>query len=233
MQNSAERYFILHKPYDMVSQFVSSHEVRVLGDLGYDFPEGTHAVGRLDINSEGLLILTTDKRVTRLLFQSKVPHRRTYLVKVKYAVSAESLERLRKGVTIRVRGGGYYVTAPCEAEVIPEPVGVFGPVAPSGVAGLPGSAGSHGTAGSPGTAGPFDPAPARKDYFPVTWLRITLTEGKFHQLRKMVDAVGHRCMRLIRVSIEELSLAGLAAGGVREVEQGPFFEQLNITFPPL
>ena len=193
----------------MVSQFVSSHEVRVLGDLGYDFPEGTHAVGRLDINSEGLLILTTDKRVTRLLFQSKVPHRRTYLVKVKYAVSAESLEQLRKGVTIRVRGGGFYVTAPCEAETIPEPVGVFTPVGPSG------------------------PAAAGKDYFPVTWLRITLTEGKFHQLRKMVDAVGHRCMRLIRVSIEELSLAGLAAGGVREVEQGPFFEQLNITFPPL
>jgi 23S rRNA pseudouridine2457 synthase len=168
--------------------------------LGYDFPEGTHAVGRLDINSEGLLILTTDKRVTRLLFQSKVPHRRTYLVKVKYAVSAESLEQLRKGVTIRVRGGGYYVTAPCEAEVIPEPVGVVEPA-------------------------------ARKDYFPVTWLRITLTEGKFHQLRKMVDAVGHRCMRLIRVSIEELSLAGLAAGGVREVEQGFFFERLKITAP--
>ena len=219
MQNGAQRYFILHKPYDMVSQFVSSHEVRVLGDLGYDFPEGTHAVGRLDINSEGLLILTTDKRVTRLLFQSKVPHRRTYLVKVKYAVSAESLERLCKGVTIRVRGGGYYVTAPCEAEVIPEPVGVFGP------------AGSLGSAESLGSAGPF--SPPGKDYFPVTWLRITLTEGKFHQLRKMVDAVGHRCMRLIRVSIEELSLAGLAAGGVREVEQGPFFEQLNITFPPL
>jgi 23S rRNA pseudouridine2457 synthase len=215
MQNSAERYFILHKPYDMVSQFVSSHEVRVLGDLGYDFPEGTHAVGRLDNHSEGLLILTTDRRVTRLLFQSKVPHRRTYLVKVKYAVSAESLERLRKGVTIRVRGGGYYVTAPCEAEVIPEPVGLTAPV------------------GAPGSDGSFGSCPARKDYFPVTWLRITLTEGKFHQLRKMVDAVGHRCMRLIRVSIEELSLAGLAAGGVREVEQGPFFEQLNITFPPL
>jgi 23S rRNA pseudouridine2457 synthase len=205
MQNGAERYFILHKPYDMVSQFVSSHEVRVLGDLGYDFPEGTHAVGRLDINSEGLLILTTDRRVTRLLFQSKVPHRRTYLVKVKYAVAEESLDRLRKGVSIRVRGGGYYVTAPCEAECIPEPVGLFD------------------------APGPFDPAAAKKDYFPVTWLRITLTEGKFHQLRKMVDAVGHRCMRLIRVSIEELSLAGLAAGGVREVDRDFFFERLKIS----
>jgi 23S rRNA pseudouridine2457 synthase len=199
MQHEDHRYFIVHKPYNMVSQFVSSHEVRVLGDLGFDFPEGTHAVGRLDNDSEGLLILTTDKRVTRLLFSSKMPHRRTYLVKVKYDVSEESLDRLRGGVLIRVRGGGYYTTAPCEAERVSAPVGLF------------------------------DPASESKDYFPVSWLRLTLTEGKFHQVRKMVDAVGHRCMRLIRVSIEELGLAGLGAGGVREVEQGPFFEQLRIS----
>ena len=54
------RYFIIYKPYKMVSQFVSSHKVRLLGDLEYDFPEGTNAVGRLDNDSEGLLILTTD-----------------------------------------------------------------------------------------------------------------------------------------------------------------------------
>jgi 23S rRNA pseudouridine2457 synthase len=64
----------------MVSQFVSTHEVRLLGDLDFHFPEGTHAVGRLDNLSEGLLILTTNKKVTRLLFQGEQPHKRTYLV---------------------------------------------------------------------------------------------------------------------------------------------------------
>jgi 23S rRNA pseudouridine2457 synthase len=198
MQKDVHRYFVVNKPYDMVSQFVSSHEVRVLGALGFDFPPGTHPIGRLDQESEGLLILTTDKRVTRLLFQGEVPHRRTYLVKVKHVVSEESLALLRAGVTIRVRGGGYYVTAPCEAERVGEPEGLF------------------------------ERAAATKDYTPVSWLRITLTEGKFHQVRKMVAAIGHRCIRLVRVSIEELTLEGLEAGEVREVGAAEFFEQLKI-----
>jgi 23S rRNA pseudouridine2457 synthase len=67
--NSVDRYFILNKPYNMVSQFVSSHPVRLLGQIKFDFPEGIHAIGRLDNLSEGLLILTTDKRVTKFLYQ--------------------------------------------------------------------------------------------------------------------------------------------------------------------
>ncbi|RYY63889.1 MAG: pseudouridine synthase, partial [Chitinophagaceae bacterium] len=62
------RYFLLHKPYDVLSQFVSPYPQRLLGDLGFDFPEGTHAIGRLDLHSEGLLLLTTNSKVTRLLF---------------------------------------------------------------------------------------------------------------------------------------------------------------------
>jgi 23S rRNA pseudouridine2457 synthase len=202
MQKDADRYFVVNKPYDMVSQFVSSHEVRVLGELGFDFPAGTHPIGRLDKDSEGLLILTTDKRVTRLLFQGEVPHRRTYLVKVKHVVREESVMSLRQGLTIRVRGGGYYVTAPCEAELAPEPEGLF----------------ARGTGA----------ADAPRDYTPVSWLRITLTEGKFHQVRKMVAAIGHRCIRLVRVSIEDLTLEGLGAGEVREVGAADFFERLKI-----
>jgi 23S rRNA pseudouridine2457 synthase len=202
MQKEADRYFVVHKPYDMVSQFVSSHKVRVLGDLGFNFPAGTHPIGRLDNDSEGLLILTTDKRVTKLLFQGKIPHRRTYLVKVKYVVSEESLERLRQGVSIQIRGGGYCMTAPCEVERI-----------------LPADGSAEGIP---------PPTEEERDYFPVTWLRIVLTEGKFHQVRKMVATVGHRCIRLLRVSIEGLELDGLAAGGVREVGAAEFFERLKI-----
>ena len=99
------RYFILNKPMNMVSQFVSSHQVKLLGDLDFNFPEETHAIGRLDQNSEGLLLLTTNKKVTRLLFQGPVPHTRTYLVQVKNTVSAETVLRLANGIAISAPNG--------------------------------------------------------------------------------------------------------------------------------
>jgi 23S rRNA pseudouridine2457 synthase len=185
----------------MVSQFVSNHPVRLLGDIDFVFPEGIHAVGRLDNHSEGLLILTTNKKVTRLLFQGESPHRRVYLVKVRYEVSPASLEQLRKGIPIRVNGGGYYTTSPCEVEIVQRPENLW-------------------TNEREGI-----------EYVPHTWLKITLTEGKFHQVRKMVAALHHRCVRLIRLSIEDLELADLPVGGVREIEEALFFEQLKIGMP--
>ena len=80
MSDTSKRYFIINKPYNMVSQFISSHNVPLLGSLNFSFPEGTHAIGRLDSTSEGLLILTTDKTVTRKLFLAQQPHSRSYLV---------------------------------------------------------------------------------------------------------------------------------------------------------
>lgn len=198
---TSHRYFIVNKPYDMVSQFVSSHRVQLLGNLNFPFPEGIHAVGRLDNYSEGLLILTTNKKVTRLLFQGEIPHKRTYLLKVKYPVNPDSLEKLRTGVNIRIKGGGYYFTSPCEAEIVQKPENLF------------------------------ENGYETPEYIPHTWLKITLTEGKFHQVRKMVDAIHHRCVRLIRQSIEDLELMDLPAGGVREIDETTFFQRLKISRP--
>lgn len=185
----------------MVSQFISPDKVGLLGDLDYNFPEGIHAIGRLDNYSEGLLILTTNKKVTKLLFESKVPHKRTYLVRVKHKVSPESLEQLRTGVTIRIKGGIDYVTPPCEVEIVDSPEYLS-----------------------------IEQQELR-DYVAHTWLSITLTEGKFHQVRKMVAAVNHRCKRLIRISIEGLELGDLSPGSIREIKEQDFFEKLKITYP--
>lgn len=185
----------------MVSQFISTHEVGLLGDLAFDFPEGTHAIGRLDNHSEGLLLLTTNKKITRLLFQGEVPHTRTYLVQVKNKVTEESLQRLREGINIRVKGGGDYITSPCEVTIAEKPENLF-------------SSGYK----------------LREDV-PSTWLHITLTEGKFHQVRKMVAAVHHRCKRLIRIAIEDIVLDDLAPGAVREMSEVDFFSQLKIKMP--
>lgn len=197
MDPIVNRYFIINKPYQMVSQFISSEKVRLLGELDFIFPEGTHAIGRLDNNSEGLLILTTDKRITRLLFESDTRHKRTYLVQAEKIMGAESLQQLRNGVAIRINNKSY-TTLPCEVTVVQKPPDLF----------------SH--------------LREFKNYLPQTWLHITLTEGKFHQIRKMLAGVGHDCKRLIRIAIENLELGNLQPGEVLEMQAANFFKLLLI-----
>ena len=182
----------------MVSQFVSTHQVGLLGDLDFDFPEGTHAIGRLDKDSEGLLILTTDKRITRLLFLAAVPHERTYLVMVQNKITPQTFQQLKEGVKIRIKDGEYYTAKPSSIEIINNPLTLY------------------------------KYAADHRDAYPNTWLLITLTEGKFRQVRKMVLAVKHRCQRLIRLSISNITLGDLPPGEVREIDKAEFYKLIKI-----
>jgi len=182
----------------MVSQFVSTHDVNLLGQLNFNFPAGTHAVGRLDNHSEGLLILTTNKKVTRLLFLADTAHKRTYLVQVNNVISKENLHLLQTGTTIRIKDGAGYTTPACEVAIVEKPELIYN------------TAGTH------------------PRYGPHTWLLITLKEGKYHQVRKMMGSIHHRCKRLIRVSIEDLDLGNLEPGAVRELAENEFFKLLKI-----
>lgn len=182
----------------MVSQFVSSHAVRLLGDLDFDFPGGTHAIGRLDNNSEGLLLLTTDKKVTRLLFLGSTPHLRTYLVMVQNEMTAATFEQLKNGIPIKIKKGETYIAKPAAIEIITDPLRYYS---------------------------------FANDYraaYPHTWLLITLTEGKYHQVRKMVLAARHRCLRLIRLSISNICLEDIQPGSVKELDQKTFYDLLEI-----
>lgn len=193
------RYFAIHKPYYMLSQFTGGHPgLRMLGELDYDFPEGIHAVGRLDHTSEGLLLLTTNKAVTRLLFQSSEPHKRTYLVQAYKEVGPEKLQLLRQGITIKIQEGMDYVTTPCDVNIVTRPTDL-----------------TH------------NPHELRAD-IAQTWMTITLTEGKYRQIRKMLQNAGHPCRRLIRLSIEDMELDGLKPGEVREMEEATFFRLLRL-----
>lgn len=192
------RYFILNKPTEMVSQFISPNNVKLLGDLPYAFPVGTHAIGRLDSNSEGLLLLTTDKRITSLLFQGGKPHARTYLVMVNKVVTDEKLDMLRNGIPIKISNGNFHKAAPEKIERIIDPF-LYYPYATD----------------------------LRMSY-PHSWLLITLTEGKYHQVRKMVFQAGHRCLRLVRTSIEDLSLGNLPPGELKELSKEEFYTSLKL-----
>ncbi len=192
------RYFVINKPTNMVSQFVSTHEVGLLGNLNFDFPEGTHAIGRLDKDSEGLLLLTTDKRVTRLLFLAKKPHLRTYLVMVQNEVSAQTFQQLKEGIPIKIKEGETYIARPASIEIIKDPLELY----------------------------PF--AADRREVYAHTWLLITLTEGKYRQVRKMVLAARHRCLRLVRLSISNIKVGSLQPGEVKELQEEEFYQLLGI-----
>ena len=194
----AHRYFIVYKPVNMVSQFVSTHQVNLLHQLNFSFPEGTHAIGRLDQNSEGLLLLTTNKKITKLLFQGPVPHNRTYLVQVKNLVSAGTVEKLASGIEISATDGQIFKTTPCIVKHIDTPINLAAVEKPL------------------------------HENVQSSWLEIILTEGRFHQVRKMVAAVHHKCIRLIRTSIEDITIGSMQPGEVIELNENDFFRLLKL-----
>jgi 23S rRNA pseudouridine2457 synthase len=195
---TSHQYFILNKPINMVSQFVSSHSVNLLTNLQFKFPPETHAIGRLDQNSEGLLLLTTNKKITRLLFQGLVPHTRTYLVQVKNRVSPETVLKLSNGIAISAPNGTQFITTPCIVKLVNKPPNLF-------------------EVGKP-----------LHENVKSSWLQITLTEGKFHQVRKMVAAVNHKCIRLIRTEIENIRIGNMQPGEVIEMDEPAFFSLLKL-----
>ena len=95
-----KQYFLLYKPYGVLSQFSDSQGRKTLKSLG-TFPIDVYPVGRLDMDSEGLILLTNDTELNHLLTEPKFEHVRKYLVQIEKLPSKESLEQLRKGVTIQ------------------------------------------------------------------------------------------------------------------------------------
>ena len=113
------RHFIIHKPWGMISQFVNpaKRKKKLLGEL-FDFPEGTMAIGRLDVASEGLLFLTTDGKISQEIRSSKFE--KEYYVQVDGIITQEAVEKLKEGVEIGF-DGKKYITKPGKAFLIDDP----------------------------------------------------------------------------------------------------------------
>lgn len=182
-------HFILHKPYGYLSQFINNGpkkgKKKLLGEL-YDFPENVMAIGRLDEPSEGLLLLTTDGKISEAIRSKKVE--KEYYVQVDGLISTDTIQELTAGVEIGINGNKYK-TIPCKVKQISSP--------------------------------DFPPRIQKirdSRHGPTSWVSITLTEGKFRQVRKMTAAVGFPTLRLIRWRIGTLNLANLKAGEVQCVD---------------
>lgn len=199
MSDSLARYFILNKPYGVLSQFTREEpRHRVLGDL-YPFPPDVYPLGRLDQDSEGLLIVTDDKKLNHLLLDPAHRHRRTYLVQVEGIPGPEALEQLYKGVVIRV-GKKAHTTLPARTRLLTAP-----PPVPE-----------------------RDPPIRYRKSIPDSWLELELMEGKNRQVRRMCAAVGFPVLRLIRIRIEKLELKDMQPGEVREMKGKDMYRLLAL-----
>ncbi|PHI18844.1 pseudouridine synthase [Lewinellaceae bacterium SD302] len=193
-------YFIINKPYGMLSQFTrEADHHRVLGDL-HDFPKSVYPVGRLDRDSEGLLILTDDKQLHTRLLNPKWGHQRSYWVQVEGIPGEEAMQKLRGGVPIRAKKKSW-TTLPARAELL----------------------------GITPVSEPRDPPVRVRQTIPDSWLELTLTEGKNRQVRRMCAAVGFPVLRLIRHRIEGLSLEQLSQKPVKSLAKTEMYASLGLS----
>ena len=170
------RYFLIYKPFGMLSQFTREGDHATLADLGFEFPRDIYPVGRLDADSEGLLLLTNDNYLKTKLLEPRNKHSRTYYVQVEGQVTEEACIALRSGVTISINGKSYK-TLPAKASPIDEPP-------------LP----------------ERNPPIRFRKNIPTSWVSVTLHEGKNRQVRRMTAAVNFPTLRLVRWAIGKISL---------------------------
>lgn len=183
-----QRYIIFYKPYQVLSQFSPEQDKKTLADFFSSLPKNVYPVGRLDYDSEGLLLLTNDKALTHQLLEPRNKHHRTYFVQVEGVPGVEALDRLRHGVTIAINGKAHH-TAPAIVKHFDTP---------------------------PEVPDRYPPIRFRKE-IPTSWLSITLTEGKNRQVRRMTAAVGLPTLRLIRHSIGSITIDGMNPADWREL----------------
>lgn len=179
-------HYLIYKPYGYLSQFVYNlkRNKKLLGEL-HHFPGGIMAIGRLDEDSEGLLLLTTDGMMSEAVRSKKVE--KEYYAQVDGLATPDAVEALQKGVEIGFKGIRY-TTLPCTARTIDAP---------------------------------DFPERGKKirdeRHGPTSWIAITVTEGKFRQVRKMTSAVGLPTLRLVRVRIGNIHLNNMQPGEVAQV----------------
>jgi 23S rRNA pseudouridine2457 synthase len=190
-------YYIIYKPYQVLSQFTSEGNKHSLKDF---FKVGTdiYPVGRLDYDSEGLLLLTNDSTLNKKLLHPTQHVAKTYFVQVEGIITTEKISALQKSVSITIDGQPYK-TKKCIVKNIDEPSWM--PLR--------------------------NPAIRFRKNIPTSWLSITLTEGKNRQVRKMTAAVGLPTLRLVRYSIENITIEKMTPGTIREVKQSELYLLLN------
>lgn len=162
-------YLMLHKPKNVLTTLDAEETRPTVRNLLGKVKERVYPVGRLDFDSEGLLLLTNDGELAHAVMHPSRKMPKTYSVKIKGVLEEKDFEKLRRG--IRLDDG---MTAPAEVK----------------------------------------PLEVLKQN---SWIEITIYEGRKRQIRRMLQAVGHPVIRLIRTRIDGVKLDALAPGQMRRL----------------
>lgn len=178
------RLLLFNKPFAVLSQFTDRGSPTTRATLSdYIAVKGVYPAGRLDRDSEGLLLLTDDGRLQARIADPRFKLPKTYLVQVEGDPDEAALAPLRQGV--RLKDG---ITLPAEVARIDPP-----------------------------DLWPRDPPIRVRQSIPDSWLKLTLREGRNRQVRRMTAAVGLPTLRLVRWSIGDWTVAGIAPGQYAEI----------------
>ena len=192
-------YYTIHKPFQVLSQFSKQEGKQTLKDI-YSFPTDVYPVGRLDYDSEGLLIITNDTALNNKLLNPAFGHEREYWVQVEGNITGNALQQLQNGVNISIDGKNYH-TRKSEATVFES---------------------------EPLVSDRNPPIRFRKN-IPTSWIKLILTEGKNRQVRKMTAAVGFPTLRLIRYRIAKIDLHNMGSGDYKEWDREQIYQLIGLT----
>lgn len=196
-------YIIFYKPYDVLPQFTRERPEHItLADF-LKVKEDIYPVGRLDKDSEGLMLLTNDKSLNASLLLPHQKKEKTYLVQLEGEITDLAVSSLQKGVEIKLEDK-MYVTQPCKAKKLSKP-----PVLPE-----------------------RKPPIRFRVNKPTSWIMMVLQEGKNRQIRKMCSNVGFPVLRLVRVQIGNVTLGKLLPGQSKKISKEELFELLSLSPTP-
>ncbi len=191
-------YLTIYKPFQVLSQFSPENGKQTLKSL-YSFAKDVYPVGRLDYDSEGLLILTNDTTLNHRLLHPTFAHEREYWVQVDGAITDIALKKLEAGVNISIEGKSYR-TKPSTATLFQSEPPVY----------------------------ERNPPIRFRKNLPTSWISLVLKEGKNRQVRKMTAATGHPTLRLIRYRIGAVTIGNMRPGDFIEWERKEFHRMLGL-----
>lgn len=176
-------YYLFYKPYQVLSQFSEEGDKKTLREFFPGIKQDVYPVGRLDYDSEGLLLLTNDKKLNHQLLNPLFVHEREYWVQVEGLVTNDAIKKISSGLKININGK-LYKTKPTKIFALEMPVSIS----------------------------EREPPIRFRKNIPTSWLSITLTEGKNRQVRRMTAAAGFPTLRLIRYRMGDSTIENLQPG---------------------